>query len=168
MPALAIEWRPHARYPENHDDRQWRHTGRRVLCQPGHRDIGRDRETGGIYASQNWTVANYGSIGGTTGILLRAGGSVVNKGTIASQTVGYLTGAGAITNAGTGALISGLANGVQGSGTVFNAGTITSQNGEGVYLVDVMGSGFVSNSALGLIQGYDGIKIGGTGHPTRR
>jgi hypothetical protein len=63
----------------------------------------------------------------------------------------------------TGALISGRFYGVEGIGTVVNAGTITSSDGDGVYLPDLAGDGFVSNSAGGLIQGVpDGIFIGGT------
>lgn len=94
--------------------------------------------TGGITASQGWTVDNEGSIAGQIGINLRVGGTVLNDGSVTVLGTGiYLGGAGAITNASTSALISGATGvdtGTSAAVTVTNFGTIQGTNGIAVNL----------------------------------
>lgn len=102
-------------------------------------------------------IANSGDI--SNGGTLNNDGILVNNGTITTISGGNLTNSGSFTNTGA---VTGDTNGIVGSGTIDNSGTIIGTSGTGIQLT---GAGTVTNAAGALIQGGQyGVQVatGGT------
>ncbi|HEV8677950.1 MAG TPA: Hint domain-containing protein, partial [Stellaceae bacterium] len=121
-------------------------------------------------ATQAWTLANDGTIGGgagtvdvdvLAGIDLRAGGSIGNTGLITGYSGIYIyAAAGTVSNSGT--ILGGT--GASGWGIYFGAGgTVTNSAGTiaGRRSVEIRGGGSVANTGAGRIAGAYAVYIGG-------